>query len=207
MDGTGAVESHYAQNGGVEFLGYLGYDAEDDTYAIFTENDEFITEFRFDSDTQISLLEGDGVIYTKSDESLSVTKLISSNALPGDTSIDENSDDGYYFLSLSEDEMVTTVNSCFKSKMGDGDFIETYIVNCIAELSEDEISNVTIEENAQYTAKIGEHVYIVSWVSRGMQWKSFFFMTNTHTYMYTLYTPEGVVLPYEDVFDGIRFED
>ncbi len=206
MDGAGAVESHYPEQGGVEFTGYLGYDAKEDTYAIFKDNDEYVSDFRFDYDTQISIVGSDGVIYTKSDESLNVPKLVSDNALPGQATLDEDSGEGYYYLYLSDDEQITTVNTCFANEMRDDDFIETYIVNCIAELSEDDISDVKIEESAEYTAKIGEHVYIVSWISRSMQWKSFFFMTSTHTYMYSLYAPDGIDVPYESVFDGLHLE-
>lgn len=205
MDGAGAVTSLYP-DGSTEFDGYLGYDAEEDCYAIYTDNDEFITNFTFDSDMQLHIGDDTTHIYINSGEELSVPVLVSDNALPGEATLDEDPGDGYYFLYLSDDEQITTVNTCFANEKQDGEIIESYIVNCIAELSEDDISDVKIEETIEYTAKIGEHVYLVSWVSRDMQWNSFFFMTNTHTYMYSLYAPVGVDIPYDSVFDGLHLE-
>ena len=201
MDGTGAVESHYPENGGIEFTGYLGYDEAADEYAIFTDDAEFITTFRFNSDTVIQILGTDNLIYSKSDETLSAPELLSDiiTDLTKDTEYD-----GYYRYTGTFNNTLVT-NICFKSDISENEFIEAYIVRCIMDISGNDISNVTITENMEYTNKTGEHVYIVSWTSGGTDRTSFFFNTGTHTYMYTLCGSDADTA--NAVFDSLHLDE
>lgn len=204
MDGAGAVTSLYP-DGSKEFDGYLGYDPEEDSYAIYTDNDEFITDFYFDSDIQLHIGDDTEFIYIKSDDAVTYPVLSYKGAVVFTPTTESHPDKNgeYYYTYLDESKTLSCVNACFASTIENSEIIEQYIVRCIGELCEGDINNVVIEENIEYTNKIGEHVYIVSWSSKDINWYSFFFNTDTHTYMYCLSSPSGKTIPYESIFSAL----
>ncbi len=187
MDGKGKVTSYYSEDMDLEFEGYLGYDTKNDTYAVFTDDDEYIGEFEFFSEMQINFIDSDDVRYTKSDEEISVSKLLSA---------------------YTPNSSVTVQNISFPNEKEDINTIEMYIVNCIAKVCDTDFDKISIKEAAEYRDKLGYQVYTVSWTTDNDDWDMFFFTTTTTTYIYSITAPHGTLSDDElaDIYNSLYLE-
>lgn len=187
MDGKGKVTSYYSDEMELEFEGFLGYDEENDTYAIFTDDDEYIGEFEFVSDMQINFIDAGDVRYTKSDEEIKIPELLSS---------------------YTPDSDVTVQNISFPADIGEEEIAETYLVRCVGKICDDEFGKISINEAAAYRDKLGYQVYTASWTTADEDWNMFFFSTSTTTYIYSVNAPHGKLSEEElaTIFDSLYLE-
>lgn len=187
MDGKGKVTSYYSGDMDLEFEGYLGYDTETETYAIFTDDDKYIGEFEFVTETQISFIDADDVNYTKSDEDITVPELLST---------------------YTPNSSVKIQNISFPNETENSETTEMYIVNCITKVCDTDFDKISINESTEYRDRLGYQVYTVSWTTADDDWNMFFFTTNTTTYIYSVTAPHGSLSDSEltDIYNSLYFE-
>ena len=101
-------------------------------------------------------------------------------------------DGGYYYSELTEDRMTTIINCCFTTVQEKEEPLGDYIRRTAEKIGGEEPAELTIEENAEYSANISHPVSILTWTTGKNEdpraWTAFFFQTETHTYLYAFCT-------------------
>ncbi len=103
---------------------------------------------------------------------------------------------GYLYRERTEDGLSEITNSCLVSLFDEVEEIEEHIFRAIVRVSGYMPYHLSIEENAEHSARFTYPVYLLTWqVGEGENahaYDAFFFMTDTHTYLYYFdTTPEN----------------
>ena len=134
-----------------------------------------------------------------------VPVLIRSGSFTGTTPLETNNQyhGGYYYSEQTEDGQTVILNCCFTSTR-DGEEMADYMAACAAQISEGEIQDLSITESPEHTQRIGYPVSFLSWqTGQGedtRQWDAFFFMTDTHTYLYAFDTAADMAPEMQEVW-------
>jgi hypothetical protein len=221
MDGYGGFECYYG-SGVLEFSGYLEYNGDVDRYEMYDVSGTFIKDFYFHSETQINLGNEDETIYLKSEEEVQegsdyqIPALVGGAMFTGmEPLVTENyADGGYYCSEKTEDGMTVIINTAKSNSIEEGESIEDYISRCAYDLSEEVLLDITITLDEGYSDKFTYPVYLVSWFTgenkETRRWEMFFFMTDTHTYMYSFNSnvdnAKDMLDVWMETFDGLYME-
>ena len=142
------------------------------------------------------------------EEPASVPVLIRSGSFTGTTPLETNNQyhGGYYYSEQTEDGQTIILNCCFTSTW-EGEDLEDYMAACAAQISEAEIQDLTITESAEHTQRISYPVHLLSWQTgqgeEARQWDAFFFMTDTHTYLYAFDTAADAAPEMQEVWQEV----
>ncbi len=176
-----------------------------------TESDETAptsdtTESGAPAETSATALSSDPADETASaEEASSVPVLMRTGSFTGTTPLETNNayHGGYYYSEQTQDGQTIIVNCCFTSSW-EGEDVEDYMASCAEQISEEEIRELTITENSDHTQRIGYPVHLLSWQTgqgeETRQWDAFFFMTDTHTYLYAFDTAASAAPEMQEIW-------
>lgn len=221
MDGLGGFISYYG-SGTKEYYGYLEYDNENNKYKAYDASGSFIADIYFDSDTQLHFDNENESIYLKVEGDVPEENVVQIPVLMGGAMFtglkpldtENYADGGYYYSEITEDDMTVIINAAYSNSLGDNESIEDYIINCAHDLGDDVVRDSKITLNKKYTNKFTYPVYLVSWFTGENEdtkrWEMFFFMTDSHTYMYSFNSKadnaEEMLDVWTEAFDSLYLE-
>ncbi len=159
-------------------------------YDLYTAEGEWLAGFWFDSDTQFHMGNAQGRIFTLDTAQTSAPVLMWPSRFSGLESLETDNDffGGYLYRDLTEDTLTVITNCCIENQRQDGETMESYMTRVILASGSWEPEELTWTESPVHTQRLTCPVYLLNWETganedtRGCN--GFFFMTDTHTYLF-----------------------
>ncbi len=120
---------------------------------------------------------------------------------------DNDYNGGYLYRDRTEDMLTVITNCCFVINQEVGESLEDYICRTVQEIGGAEPRELSWEENEVYSRRFTYPIFILSWQTdtngkiHGCD--GLFFMTDTHTYLYTFDTTIDNQLEMQEVWQEV----
>ncbi len=114
---------------------------------------------------------------------------------------------GYLYRDRTEDTLTIVTNCCMASNQAEGESMEDYILRVIAETGGREPRNLTFRAHDAHSQRLSYPVLLLAWETgsnedtRGCS--GFFFMTDTHTYLFSFDAPIDHQREMQEVWDFV----